>query len=252
MIGEVDLRVPDGRVPEVVRHDLERASQVAPVADQQRAALERLVEPLVRIERHRVGQLDARQRGAPALGDGGEPAVGAVDVEPDAAVAADAGQRGERVDRAGVRGARHAGGEQRRAAGAHVGVDGGGQRLGPQAPVAVCGQHAQLVGAEAEQARRAREGGVPLVGDVGDRAGGHRAEQRLARAGERRHVRRGAAAHEHAGRLLGVADPLLEPGEHDELEAARARPPPSTCRRRGSARWRGGRRARPGTFRRRG
>ena len=62
---------------------------------------------------------------------------------------------------------------------------------------------------------------VRLVGDVEDEVVAHRPGERLARARERGHVRGRAAADERARRLRRVADPLLEPAEHLELDLAR-------------------------------
>ena len=61
-VGEVDLALGDLGVLEVVGDDLERPPQLRALADEQRAALDRLVEPLVRVERDRVGELDPAQR----------------------------------------------------------------------------------------------------------------------------------------------------------------------------------------------
>ena len=58
-IGEVHLAVDRLRVFEEVGGDLEASAQHGAVADEQRADLDRLVEPLVRVERDRVGELDA-------------------------------------------------------------------------------------------------------------------------------------------------------------------------------------------------
>ena len=86
------------------------------VADEQRADLDRLVQPLVRVERDRVRELDPGERLAAALGEAGERAVGAVDVQPHALLAADLRQLGERVHRAGSRRAGVGDDHQRRAA----------------------------------------------------------------------------------------------------------------------------------------
>ena len=83
--------------------ELERSLERGSVPDHQAPDLERHREPLVRIERHGVGQLEPGQRRAAALGQRGERAVRAVDVEPQAAFPADRGDRGQVVDRAGVR-----------------------------------------------------------------------------------------------------------------------------------------------------
>ena len=128
----------------------------------------------------------------------------------------------ERVDRAGVRRAAVRRDEERHAARAHVGLDRAPERLRRRAGSRADGQHADLVGPEAEHARAAGERRVRLVGDVGDEPVVHRADARLARAGERGHVRGRAAAERASRRALGQADPAAEPVEHLELELRRA------------------------------
>ena len=61
-----------------------------------------------------------------------------------------------------------------------------------------------------------------LVGDVRDDAVRHPADERLACARERCHVRRRAAADEDPSRRLGIAEPVGEPAQHLELDLARA------------------------------
>ena len=67
----------------------------------------------MRVERQRVRVLDSGERLPSALGEHGEAAVRGVDVEPDAALAAEGRQLRERIDRAGVRRARGEGEERR-------------------------------------------------------------------------------------------------------------------------------------------
>ena len=66
-VGEVHLARLGARVVQVRGRHLERAAQERGVAHQQAAALVRLVEPLVRVERHRVGAADAVERAPAAL-----------------------------------------------------------------------------------------------------------------------------------------------------------------------------------------
>src|SRR5438093_5404638 len=118
VVGEVHLsRHRALRVSQVVRMDLERVEELPSLADEETAAFEGLVEALVRIERDRVGDLDARESGAAALGDRGEPAIRAVDVEPRATLAADRGDLGQRIDGTGAGGSGGPGGEEWFAAG---------------------------------------------------------------------------------------------------------------------------------------
>ena len=64
-VGEVDLAAAARGVLEVGRVDLERLPEQVPLADEDGTALERLVEPLVRVQRHGVGQLEPAS--APSL-----------------------------------------------------------------------------------------------------------------------------------------------------------------------------------------
>ena len=101
-VGEVDLGARRD-VAKVVGEDLEGEAQTVGVAHEQGATFEGLEEPLVGIERHGVGALDARQRRSPAVRQHGEAAVGGVDVQPQAVRGAQVGQAVQRVDGAGVR-----------------------------------------------------------------------------------------------------------------------------------------------------
>ena len=65
-VGEVHLtRALDGVSVEVVGMNGERPFQPGPFADQHAAAFHRLVQPLVRIERHRVGAIEAASTAFP-------------------------------------------------------------------------------------------------------------------------------------------------------------------------------------------
>ena len=120
-IGEVDLLALVVR--QIVRVDRERPREQLAFANEHRAAFNRLIEPLVRVERHRIGQLDARQRRAAPLTQGGESTVCSIDVEPQPAVAADLRQLTQAVDRASVGRTCVRGYDQRLAARPGVGLD---------------------------------------------------------------------------------------------------------------------------------
>ena len=137
--------------------DLEGIEEAPTTADQEASALERLVEPLVRIERDRVGQLDPRQGGATALGQNGETAVRGVDVEPHAALATQRRDLREGIHGAAARGTGRGGDEQGLATRARVGVHRRLERVDAQAVAIVNGKHAHLIRPEAEDARRARD-----------------------------------------------------------------------------------------------
>jgi hypothetical protein len=221
-IGEVRPRLC-GDVAEIVGRDGERALEPVGLANEQGAALDRLEEPLVRVERHRVGPVDARKRAPAALGENGEPAVRGVDVEPHVGLAAQVGELAQRVDgarvgRAGVR----AHGERGEPAPA-IGVDRGGERRERQPESRVDGKHAHSLGAKPEHACGPRHRRVTLARHVDDEVIAHRTGAPLARARERGEVGRRPTAEEDSRRVGGVADPVGEPSEHGELELRRAR-----------------------------
>ena len=88
-VREVHLAGGDHRVLQIVGGHLERAAQTHAIAHQHRTALEWLVQPFVRIERHGVGMLDAGQGRTPAFGERGETAVRGVNVHPHPVLGAD-------------------------------------------------------------------------------------------------------------------------------------------------------------------
>ena len=141
-VREVHLTLGDHRVLQIVGGHLERAAQSRAIAHQHGTALEWLVEPFVRIERHGVGALDAGQGGTSAFGQRGETAVCGVNMHPHPVRGADVGDRGERVDSAAV--GRPGGGryEDGAAPEGHISLDGGDERVGAHGVVVVDGNHA--------------------------------------------------------------------------------------------------------------
>jgi hypothetical protein len=99
-VGEVDLVVAGRGVAQIRRARREGGGQQRSVAHEHAAQLGRLEEPLVRVERERVGALEAGQLPSPPLAQRRGRPVGAVDVQPHALGVARAAQRDERVDRA--------------------------------------------------------------------------------------------------------------------------------------------------------
>ena len=222
-IGEVDVPPADERVLEVVRHDVKRRFEPRALAHEDAAGLVRLVEPLVRVERRRVGALEAAEGRAASFGQHREPAVRSVDVEPDPVRAADVGELVERIDRARVGGACIADRREGLTSGRDVRLDRSVQRLGAD-PVQVVDRHeVHLLGPEAEHANRPRHRRVALGREVHDRTLGLRAGNRLARAGEGGQVRLRAARDEDPGGLGRPVEPLPEPVDDDELRRARPR-----------------------------
>ena len=125
----------------------ERGAQRLRVAHERAARLERRVEPLVRIDRHRVGLGERAQIVGRAGHRGGEPAVRAVDVEPGAVLAADRRDRAERIDGARAHRARPC---RRRGAARHRRTD----------PPPICARSA------ATSMRRSASTGIQRMADV--------------------------------------------------------------------------------------
>ena len=184
----------------------------------------------MRVDRDRVGALEAAEERGRARRRGRGRAVGAVDVEPHAVLGADVGERVERIDRARARragGADH--GDRDHACGA-IGLDRARQLVGAHAEGAVGADRAQRAAAEAEHVAGARDRVVRLLGRVhGGGAGRHavlaRSRQRpSARTGQARQVGVRAAAREvaDAGR---EPDQLGQPAPGHVLHLARPRPP---------------------------
>ena len=132
-VGEVDLLLVRDRVEQVLGRDLERAPQQGAVADEKAAALVRLVEPLVRIDRDRVRQLDPGERLASALGQRREATVRSIDVQPGTGGAADLGDLRQRIDRPGARAATADGDEERPQPGGSIGLDRSAERRSDRA-----------------------------------------------------------------------------------------------------------------------
>ena len=80
--------------------------EVVAAADEQHATRLRQVEPLVRVERDRVGAVEAGEEMAGRRRRRGGQPVGAVDVEPDARLGTHVGERADRIDGARQRRAR--------------------------------------------------------------------------------------------------------------------------------------------------
>ncbi len=106
-LGEVGQRRRAVEITQVVGVLAERRlTSVPAVPHDQRAGPERHEQRLVGVERDRVGPLDPGQPAPVPVGQLEEPAVGAVDVEPDAEVGGEVGEVVEGVDGTGVRGPR--------------------------------------------------------------------------------------------------------------------------------------------------
>ena len=120
----------------------------------------------VRVRRHRSGRHP----------------VGAVDVEPHAAIGADVRDRIDRVDRAGERGPGRGHDRDRRDAGRHVAVDRLGQRVRPQPARLVDRQVAEVVRADPQELDRPGDRVVDLRGAV-DVAGRRPTSPSVARPG---------------------------------------------------------------------
>ena len=200
-----------------------RALEGAAVARHQAAGAVGQEEPLVRIERHGVGALDAGHGGATALGEQEEAAVGRVDVQPEPLGGGEVGEGAQVVDRAGVHRARGADHQERREAGGAIGGDRGPQRFERQPEALVAGNGADVLGGEAGEHRRLLQRVVDLVGGVEGAAEKIRGEALAARGDERREVGERAAAGEKASGPTVVAHEVREPAHDVGLELRQRR-----------------------------
>ena len=177
---------------------------------QQRAAIDRHLQPLVRIERDRIGPRDRLE--LPGIGriERRPGAEGAVDVQPDAEFSRDVGDRIQRVDGAGV--GRAAAGDDRKGQVPRLQVvfDGTAERIGPHAKIRIGRDCAREIRADAELLDALLDRGVAFGARVEDEllppaleAFGAHVPARpcggaVARSAERIEGRRGAAAQQQA------------------------------------------------------
>src|SRR5262249_40956903 len=84
VIGVIDFSLVRCHVLEVIRPASERRRQETAVAGEEAADVKRLSKPLVWIERHRVCVTDSSEFAAAFVGQSRGPAVGGIDVEPEA------------------------------------------------------------------------------------------------------------------------------------------------------------------------
>ena len=201
----------------------EGGSEVGAVANEDDAARLRQVEPLVRVDRDRVGELDASKERFGRRDAGSRQAVGTVDVQPDPPLPADVGERVDRVDGAGERRAGGGDDRHRHDARREVGVDRPCDRLGPKAAALVDREPANVVRPDPEQLGRADDGVVHLLGAVdreraaGDAGLARAGKRAFAGCGERGEVRNRPATRERA-RLRRIADELARPAHRLQLD----------------------------------
>ena len=185
------------------------------------------IEPLVRVDRRGVGELDARKEVARALGRGGGQAVGAVDVEPHAALLTDGGDLRERIDRARERRAR--GGDDRdgHAAFCEIRTDLDIQRGDVHPSMRINGDGSHGLRADTEQLGRPIDAGVCLGAHIERAAtvqpGATTARQRpLARDGERSEIGNHASTRHHTTDAT-EPDELTDPADGLLLDHGRCR-----------------------------
>ena len=177
----------------------------------------------MRVEGDRVGELEAVERARPRSVSTAKPPYAASTCSQTFAPAELCELR-ERIDRAGARRAAVRDDEERQPPRRVV-----RRRSRRRAsPARAAGRRRPAARAPGRAESRASRGRAPdrrvrLVRCVDDEVVAHRADERLARARERRQVGGRAAADERAGGVCRVADPLLEPVEDLELELRRPR-----------------------------
>ena len=164
--------VPVERILLVVRRavvlgpPVERLLQVGPAPDQEPADVVGLEEPLVGVDRDRVGPGEVGDARPVAAREERRAAVGRVDVEPEPVACGHVGQLPGGVDASRVGASDHAADGKWSQAGREVGLDLGRHR-GAAQPEALVGRHdGQGVGREAQEVERLGDREVGLVGRV--------------------------------------------------------------------------------------
>ena len=206
---------------EVVRGQRESRPMHVRVPRQQRAAVDRYLQPLVRIERDSVG---ARNRLEPVTVGRVERSPGAecaVDVQPDAELGCDIGDFIQRIDGAGIRGAAAGHDRERNLARFPVALDRRAKQLGPHAKCVIGRNRTQVIGSDAELLGAFLDGGMAFGAGIEDERRAPALESldaqvparpfggAVARCGQRVERGGGAAAQQQAQASF--------PGEPDEL-----------------------------------
>ena len=189
-----------------------RVDEQRRVADEQTPDAIWQEQALVCVDGHGVGALDAPQALTAPGGQGEEPAVRGVDVEPGAGIGCDVGQAVERVDAAGVRTARGGDDEERRSARGRVGLDRLRQLVRVTSPLGVGRDRPDRLRRDADQPRRLDHRVMHPLRGV------HRPAGRITGVGtrrdERRLVRERPARQQDATRGWRQAEEVRHPTEH--------------------------------------
>ena len=173
VLGEVaQQRVVHHRV---VRGDAgEHPAQVVPVPHQHATCLHRHEQQLVRVERERVGPLDAGEQRCHRRRQHAEPPEGAIDVQPHLLAPAEIGERVDRVDGRRGDGAGVGHHAERRESGLPVGANALFERLDIDPELVVSGKAAVVPAPETEQHEGLVHGIVGLLRGIdGERRAGH-------------------------------------------------------------------------------
>ena len=141
--------------PVVLGLPVERAQQILAPLHQERADVIRLEEPLVRVDRQRIGAFEVGHARSVPLREPNGPAVGRVYVEPEALAFGQVREVTDQVDRAAIRGARDGRDAERCEAGAPILGDRGGHRLRVKTEAVVRSDHPERLGREPEHIQRA-------------------------------------------------------------------------------------------------
>ena len=198
--------------------------------DEQDAARLGHEQPLVGVDRHGIGPLEAGEQHGGGAGGRGRKAVGAVHVQPDASLRADLCQLLERVDGARQRRPCRCDDGNRDDARRAVGVHGRGGVGRHQLPLRVDRERADTRGADAEELGGARDRVVRLARAVdgeslpGQPVAPAARERALPGCREGRHVRDRATARERPG-TCREADERGDPVDRLPLDLGRCRGP---------------------------
>ena len=224
-------RVGVFRRPQVFGHQAEGGAQRFGMPAIEGAEVEGREQPFVGVHHQRVGALAAGQNVAEFGQHGGGPGIGGIDVQPHLLGGADLGDGRNRVHAGGGRGPHRGHRAERQPAAGPVLPHGGGQRRRIHAELAVGGDLAHALLADAQHDGRFFDGRMSLFGGVKAEArpAGHALfpqpqVQRLAGRGDGAQAADRGRVHHHAEELLRQAQHFSQPAHHHFFQLGGRRP----------------------------
>ena len=188
-------------------HGAEGLREPVAVPHQQGRTLDRLEQPFVAVDHHRIGPLDAGQLTPPLLAQQGSTTVGRVHMQPQAMAVGQIGQLGQRIDGAGVGRAGADGQAEGLQPRRQIGLDQLRQGRRVHAKGGIVGHQTQAVPRQAQHLQGRADAGVRLLARVDDRPAPHAAQPDAAR-----HAQAGQIGARPTG-LEQTAGPIRQAGQ---------------------------------------